>query len=84
MPGPRPATDYKKHDTIKFLIPITPAGSICFLSNCWEGRVSDKNLAQACGFLKFVEQGDVVLADRGLDFMVPNWKFQPSPMVNHN
>jgi hypothetical protein len=58
-------SNYKKHNTIKFLIGITPCGSISFLSQCWGGRVSDKNLTQECGFLNKLQQGDVVLADRG-------------------
>ena len=58
-------SNYKKRNTIKFLIGITLSGSISFLSQCWGGRVSDKNLTQECGFLNMFQQGDVVLADRG-------------------
>ncbi len=58
-------SNYKKHNTIKFLISITPCGSISFLSQCWGGRVSDKVLTQECGFLHHLEPGNVVLADRG-------------------
>ena len=58
-------SNYKKHNIIKFLIGITPCGSISFLSQCWGGRVSDKNLTQECGFFNMLQQGDVVLADRG-------------------
>ena len=54
-------SNYKKHNTMKFLIAITPACSICFLSNFWRSRVSDKNLTQAWGFLNFLEQGELVL-----------------------
>ena len=61
---PARSKTYKKHNTIKFQIAIT---FLCFLSNCWGGRVSDKNLTQACGFLNFLEQGDVLLADRGFN-----------------
>ena len=32
-------SNYKKHNTIKFLIGITPNGSISFLSRCWGGCV---------------------------------------------
>lgn len=34
-------SNYKKHNTVKFLIGITPFGTIYFLSECWGGRVSD-------------------------------------------
>ena len=37
-------SNYKKHITVKFLIGITPCGTISFLSHCWGGRVSDKTL----------------------------------------
>jgi hypothetical protein len=58
-------SNYKKHNTVKFLIAITPSGTISFLSKCWGGWVSDKNLTQKSGFLQLLEFGDVVLADRG-------------------
>ena len=58
-------SDYKKHNTFKFLIGITPCGGICFLSKCWGGRVSDKQLTQESNFFSYLEDGDVVLADRG-------------------
>ena len=58
-------SNYKHHNTMKFLIGITPYGSISFLSKCWGGRVSDKHLTQASGFLDMVEPGDLILADRG-------------------
>ena len=34
----------KHHHNIKYLIGITPAGAINFLSQGWVGRVSDKEL----------------------------------------
>ena len=58
-------SNYKKHNTAKFLIGVSPFGSISFLSQCWGGRVSDKTLTQESQFLQLLEYGDVVLADRG-------------------
>ena len=57
-------SNYKHHNTVKILITITPCGNICYLSQCWGGRVSDKFLTQSCGFLNLLEYGDMVLADR--------------------
>ena len=45
-------SQYKHHNTVKFLIAISPTGAIIFLSKCWGGRVSDKYLTANCGFYK--------------------------------
>ena len=58
---------YKHHNTVKFLIGITPTGSISFVSQAWGGRASDKVITQRCGILKYFEYGDLVLADRGFN-----------------
>jgi hypothetical protein len=47
------------------LIGITPQGTICFVSEAWGGRTSDKFLTENCGFLDNLIPGDLVLADRG-------------------
>ena len=52
-------SSYKHHNTIKFLIGITPQGTISFLSRAWVGRVSDKCLTEHCGFLRKLLPGDV-------------------------
>ena len=61
---------YKKHNTVKALIAVSPTGSIAYISNAWGGRVSDKVITQECGFLDHIEPGDVILADRGFNISV--------------
>ena len=58
-------SNYKSHNTIKFLVGITPAGAVSFLSSGWGGRASDKEITISSGFLDKVVHGDCVLADRG-------------------
>lgn len=58
-------SDYKHHNTLKFLIAITPQGSIAFVSKLWGGRASDRHIVATSGFLSHLNPGDQVLADRG-------------------
>ncbi|XP_057677612.1 uncharacterized protein LOC130906912 [Corythoichthys intestinalis] len=60
-------SQYKSHNTIKFLISITPQGHISFISKGWGGRTSDKYVTDHSGYLDKLKRGDVVLADRGFD-----------------
>ena len=74
-------SNYKHHTTLKFLIGITPQGTVSFVSKCAGGRMSDKEITQTCGLLRHLLPGkiytgrykssntyfvgDLVLADRG-------------------
>ena len=59
---------------MKFLLTVTPNGVPCFVSQCFGGRISDKELTQRCGILgrtndgkdRF-ESGDAIMADKGFD-----------------
>ena len=58
-------SNYKKHNTLKVLVAVTPTGSISFLSRAWGGKISDKDIVQQSGILDKLMHGDQVLADRG-------------------
>lgn len=60
-------SQYKHHNTVKYLIGITPQGSVSFISNGWGGRTSDKYLTEHSQFLSNLVPGDLILADRGFD-----------------
>ena len=60
-------SNYKHHNTIKYLIGISPQGSVIFISKGYGGRASDKFVTEHSGFLAKLLPGDLVLADRGFD-----------------
>ena len=57
-------SEYKHHNTIKFLVGISPTGYITFLSDCYGGRASDRCIVKDSGFYNFLEREDMVMADR--------------------
>lgn len=60
-------SNYKKHETVKFLIAAHPDGTIAFVSLGFAGRCSDREICIKSGFLDLVEENDVVLADKGFE-----------------
>ena len=55
----------KHHNTIKFLVHISPSGFITFLSSWYGGRASDKFFTKDSCFYDLLERDDVVIGDRG-------------------
>lgn len=58
-------SEYKKCNTLKYLISSTPDGFISFVSIAFGGRISDTKLTEHCGFLDKVPADYSVIADRG-------------------
>ena len=58
-------SNHKKHNTVKFLIDITPQGSVAFIPKGWGGRASDVYITENCRVLQKLLPGDIVLADHG-------------------
>ncbi|XP_057297916.1 uncharacterized protein LOC130628892 [Hydractinia symbiolongicarpus] len=60
-------SDYKHHNTMKFLISVTPSSFINFVSEPYTGRISDKALTLDSEFLDIVPHYSRVMADKGFN-----------------
>lgn len=60
-------SNYKHHNTSKFLIACTPNGAISFISHLYVGSISDVELTRVSGFIEELKgkSGISVMADRG-------------------
>ncbi len=56
---------YKHHTTYKVLLGIAPTGAVTFVSEAYEGCISDKDIVVKSGLVDHLVPGDLVLADRG-------------------
>ena len=60
-------SNYKQTNTFKQLVAVGPPGQIIFLSNVYNGNVSDLGIVKSCGFINKVEENDDIMADRGIN-----------------
>ena len=62
-------SDYKHHNTCKFLVACTPNGAVTFISPLYVGAISDVQLTRVSGFIEKLptntKQRISVMADRG-------------------
>ena len=58
-------SNYKSHNTVKYLVGISPHGQIMFISKAFGGRASDKFIVEKSGFMNYLLPGDEIMADRG-------------------
>ncbi|XP_022536495.2 uncharacterized protein LOC103021414 [Astyanax mexicanus] len=76
----------KNAHTMKYLMGITPNGSVCFLSKGWGGRTNDSHLIESSGLLDFLMPGDIVLSSRGFGLQEGTGmmfaEVKPPPNVN--
>lgn len=58
-------SSYKHNTTFKCLVGISPTGGVSFLSDTYEGSISDKQIFVKSHLVDLLEPGDLVIADRG-------------------
>ncbi|XP_055999076.1 uncharacterized protein LOC125681637 [Ostrea edulis] len=58
-------SSYKNNPTLKCLVGVAPTGAVTFLSDVYEGSISDKEITVKSGLADLLNPGDLVIADRG-------------------
>ena len=59
-------SSYKNNATLKCLVGITPGGAFFFVSQLYNGHISDREIVMRSGFLEQqFTNGDSVMADKG-------------------
>ena len=70
------------------MIGVTPSGAISFVSEAYEGSISDRKLVEVSGLLAKLEPGDEIMADKGFtiqDMLVPyGVRLNMSPFLQSN
>lgn len=56
---------YKGAQTVKFMVGVSPAGLITFVSAGYGGRASDKLIFESSGLINLLEEGSGIMVDKG-------------------
>ena len=60
-------SSYKNTNTAKGLLGISPSRAPVFISELYNGSISDKDITKQSGVLDLFEKGDGCMADKGFD-----------------
>lgn len=58
-------SDYKKANSMNYLVSCTPNGLVNYISLGYGGRITDTCLVETCNFIDFLQPKMCVMADRG-------------------
>ena len=76
-------SNYKHHDTVKFLVGLSPSLAVNYVSKAWGGRASDKHITiNSDGLMDCLHSGDSVMVDiiskdleeLGVHLLMPEFK----------
>ena len=59
---------YKQSNVYTLLIATTPSGGMAYMSEPFEGAMSDKKIVEKSDFLSFVDEGDIFLGNFNTHF----------------
>ena len=69
-------SEYKHHNTLKFLVCVAPNSQIIYVSPVYTGKISDKALTVDCGFLSKVPCHSTLMADKGFNIVGIEFEFE--------
>ena len=90
----RTFSNYKHHDTVKFLVGLSPNLAVNYVSRAWGGRASDKHITlNSEELITGLKPGETVMADRGFNIshdlkkkgvklVIPEFKGRDRPQMS--